>query len=1120
VLSPTGSAAVNVRWRLLVPAATAVATTAMLGTAFVAVRPGVTQMVLILLGGATATTAIGPAVAVVLDVVPLGVRATAVLIFALVQNLMGLAVGPVLTGALADKWGLTTALGFLAVFGLAAGLAFWWGLGTTARTGRASGSRLRRDRQPVHRDSLQSHQLHPEALEASDDPVQRNLVHELTPQLGSRTEDHRAERVQHGEDVRTDPSPHPEGVLVAHSASPIVVPWARTIVAGAGMSWDRPAGTILTGFRYSAEKFSPPVVTNIVPRPRLDPPVTARPPAPVSVVAAAAGWGKTIFAASWLEAGPVNRSRAWVSLDEADDDPHAFWCAVATAVLPVVDGQAAEALRRVAAGGAGADELPGGVAAALRLAPEPIALVLDNLHEISSPQVHAGLVRLVERPPANLSLLVTTRRDPPWPLPRLRLAGLVTEVRAADLAFRIDEAAQLFMQLGVGVNGSQVERLVARTEGWPAGLRLFAVHLKSVDEPEAAVSAFSGHDHSVSGYLLTEVLDRESPEVIAFLETISVVDLVCADLADALTGRHDGARVLGDLAASHLFVQAVGQPGRWYRLHRLISDILRARPGPRRVRRDLHRRAAQWFRSNGMPLAAFQSAVAGELWPLAADLAGTHALKLIMAGRGRSLERMLARIPRTVLGVHPELAGALAGARVALGSDAEVATLIGLGRAVNGAVSAGRTARANVLLDLSASGLARIAGDWEATVAAYRSVPVEPEALAALRMDGSEIVPVVVANNRGTAALWAGELELAEQHLSAAMEVNLDGLVLPQLNAASYHALLRSERGELDLAQAAARRVIDAASSAGLQLTVHTAGAYLTMASVALDRGGTQGADEWLERIADVEALGPEPHVQLAAAVLLATRREAAGDREAALAGLRMQRGLGDWRPPPGLRERWMLAESALLARAGDDAAARELLERMGPATTDEGVLAVARVSLLLGDLSTAVAIRAGAAPARHVRGQVSEAVLDTLLAAAAENEDRAIDRLEDALVAAVPWTLRRPFLAEAGLLQPLLERRIESGSAAPEFALDLMERMSHVSPAVAEARSALVDPLTGRERTVLRYLASTLSNAEIAAELYVSVSTIKTHQRALYRKLGAAGRREAVHRARLLHQL
>ena len=165
------------------------------------------------------------------------------------------------------------------------------------------------------------------------------------------------------------------------------------------------------------------------------------------------------------------------------------------------------------------------------------------------------------------------------------------------------------------------------------------MHLKGGADVPAAVEAFSGEDHSVAGYLLTEVLDRQSPELVAFLETISVVDLVCADLADALTGRHDGAQVLADLAASHLFVQAVGRPGRWYRLHRLIADILRARPAPRRRRRDLHRRAAEWFRSNGMPLEAIRSAVVGELWPLAADLAGTHALALIMVGRGRALER-------------------------------------------------------------------------------------------------------------------------------------------------------------------------------------------------------------------------------------------------------------------------------------------------------------------------------------------------------------------------------------------------------------------------------------------------------------------------------------------------
>jgi len=174
-------------------------------------------------------------------------------------------------------------------------------------------------------------------------------------------------------------------------------------------------------------------------------------------------------------------------------------------------------------------------------------------------------------------------------------------------------------------------------------------------------------------------------------------------------------------------------------------------------------------------------------------------------------------------------------------------------------------------------------------------------------------------------------------------------------------------------------------------------------------------------------------------------------------------------------------------------------------------------VHLLLGEPPAAAAIRTGVTPARHPRGLVTTAVLDTLLTAAAGNEDQATDHLEDALTAAMPWSLRRPFLAERGPLRPLLERRIEQGSAVPGFALDVLERMSDVPPAAAEARYRSIDPLTERERTVLRYLASTLSTAEIASDLYLSVNTVKTHQRSLYRKLGAASRRDAVQRARLL---
>ena len=225
------------------------------------------------------------------------------------------------------------------------------------------------------------------------------------------------------------------------------------------------------------------------------------------------------------------------------------------------------------------------------------------------------------------------------------------------------------------MTGAQLEQLVQRTEGWPAGLRLAAMHLKGVADVAAAVEAFSGEDHSVAGYLLTEVLDRQSPELVAFLETISVVDLVSADLAVALTGRQDGAQVLADLAASHLFVQAVGRPGRWYRLHRLIADILRARPTSRRRQRDLQRRAAEWFRGNGMPLDAIRSAVVGELWPLAADLAGDPCPRAHHA-RPRPSARASCwpGSPPRCWACTRLLAGALALARVALGSDAQVAS--------------------------------------------------------------------------------------------------------------------------------------------------------------------------------------------------------------------------------------------------------------------------------------------------------------------------------------------------------------------------------------------------------------------------------------------------------------
>jgi LuxR family maltose regulon positive regulatory protein len=870
-------------------------------------------------------------------------------------------------------------------------------------------------------------------------------------------------------------------------------------------------------------KFAAPVATHVIVRPRLLSRLDAGLDCPVTLVAATAGWGKTLLVGSWVAGGAGGREVGWVNLDAADDDVRTFWTVLATALLPVVAGEAAaEGLRRVTGNALETEDLPGEFARAVQRADAPVALVLNDLHEVRSSEAHAGLLRLVERPLPSLSMIVTTRRDPPWPLQRLRLAGLLAEIRAADLRFRPEEAADLFGQLRVGVTASQLDEMIDRTEGWAAGMRLAALHFAESDDVEAAVAAFSGDDHSVANYLLSEVLDKQSPELVGFLEKVSTVDVLCADLADALTGGRNGAAMLAELAASHLFVQALGRPGRWYRLHRLIIDILRARPMPPRERRDLHRRAAEWFERHDMPLDAVRSAIRGALWPLAADLVGTHLVRLVLRNSPREVDQVLSAVPDPVLLAHPDLATGLAGARAAQGITSDVDHLVDAARARAATPAGWRRERLALHQAVIRAARARLVGDFDAMMRAYREVPSDAAALAGLSMSGTEIVPVMILSNLGTAELWTGDLDAAEPHLLAAADPAGRRPALPHINATAHLALLHCERGALDTAETLALQASEAASGAGWASTPQMAGAYLAMARVMFDRGRLEETDTWLGRLADIEARAPEPHVTLARALVLAAIREAAGDPERALSGLRaVAAQLRSWAPPLPLREQWLMTEAALLARCGDLPSARAQLERAEVPRTGAGAVAAVRVHLLVGETAAAEAALAREPETDPApRQRVGRGVVGALAATRSADSARALAHIEDALLAAAPYGLRQPFLGEPGLRE-LLTRRIEQGSAATEFTLDLLATMTG-GPASdgSAARRALVEPLTERERTMLRYLASALSNPEIATELYVSVNTVKTHQRAVYRKLGTRGRRDAVRRARELELL
>ena len=869
-----------------------------------------------------------------------------------------------------------------------------------------------------------------------------------------------------------------------------------------------------------AAKFSQPVAAGVVSRPALFELLAAGAgDGAVTLLSAAGGWGKTLLVASWLQAHRSPRPVAWVTLDAADRDEDVFWSDVVTALThaTATDPAAAARLRQLAGSPThGGPMLAVGIAAALAASPNGVLLVLDNLQEVTSPAVHEELLRLVDHPGIRLRLVVCTRHDPPWPLHRLRLEGRLSELRAADLAMGADHAAAMLASTGVELTEPQLAELVARTEGWAGGLRLAGLSLARTSDPDGFLATFSGDERSISDYLLSELLEPAGP-LREFLVPISVVDVVCGDLADALTGRRDSASRLAELAAANVFMQGLARPGRWYRLHRLAADVLRGQLTDPAARRDLHRRAATWYQAQEQPWQALEHAVEGALWPMAAELSGRHVADWVLHGGARRLDVLLSRVPHDVTLAHPELATGLAGARVIHGRGDDLDELADAGRDRLGSLPPPRRARTRVVLDVIDMGRARLAGDMARLLEAIRRLPDRVDGWAGLDLPGWDALAVGVLNNRGTAEFWLGQDADAAAHLQAAVrDAGAAGATPVRGSAQSYLALLDYQHGDLP---AAARRALDTVSELaeiGFAVSPQAAASYLALGGVGVDQDDLADADRWLAAAAQVVARIPEPPVVLTLAALSAQRRASDGDPASGLADLRetLARFAGH-EIPPALRDRLTLVEAELCRQDGNIVQAAEHLDHLSQPASAEATAARTRLSLDLDQADSAGPAGNGDLDVDDTspRRRVERELLAGLLASRAGDASAAFSHLESALVVAGPLQLRRPFLDQAARTAPMLSLQLERGTDAAEFAADLLYRCAaqHTAP----THSPLVAPLTSRELEVLHHLPSSLEIAEIAATLFVSTSTIKTHLASIYRKLGATGRRDAVRRAR-----
>src|SRR5215216_4848857 len=356
---------------------------------------------------------------------------------------------------------------------------------------------------------------------------------------------------------------------------------------------------------------------------------------PVTLLAASAGYGKTLLLTSWAQAGRTPGPVAWMTAGPDDHQPASFWAHVLGAlddagVLPA-GGPPGDPGPPAASG----SPLLRWLAARLAELPRPVVLVLDDLHEAGGGAVAAELRLLPRYAPPQLRLVVATRADPPLVLHRLRVAGQLGELREADLAFTGSEAEAMLGDHGVTLPAGDLEALLRRTEGWAAGLRLAALTLRDHPLPGRFVDELAGDDRAIAGYLLEEVLAVQPPELRAFLLWTSVPDRICGGLADALTGRADGAEVLARLEREHVFTMASG-PGRdWYRYHPLFAELLRAELRHERPEElpALHRKAAAWQAANGLPVDAVRSALAGDDLDQAIDLLADGWLSLLVSGQ-------------------------------------------------------------------------------------------------------------------------------------------------------------------------------------------------------------------------------------------------------------------------------------------------------------------------------------------------------------------------------------------------------------------------------------------------------------------------------------------------------
>jgi LuxR family transcriptional regulator, maltose regulon positive regulatory protein len=840
----------------------------------------------------------------------------------------------------------------------------------------------------------------------------------------------------------------------------------------------------------------------------------------MTLVSAPAGAGKTMLLAQWWrKLRQAGVPAAWLALDEHDDDPYVLWSGLLRASGRAVRGLDAAAEVRLASLTPPADAGNRGFLTAFAETVDalggPLWVLLDDVHVIASPRGLACLAGLIRYRPAGLRIVLGSRFDPPLPVARMVLDGQAAEVRAADLAFDRAETDQLLRGRRIRLDAPDLSLLLERTEGWAAGLCMAALSLSSQDDPSKYIAGFAGDERPLADYLVAEVLDALSEDTVELLLATAVAETLTSDLASRLAGRADAGAVLAQLARDNALVSRVGRAPTSYRVHGLLRSFLLAEGTRRDIegQRRGHIEASCWFADHGLPGLALNHAADGADWPRAAHLIDRYGLRLLLSGDASRLTATVRRLPDELV---TEPVTALVAALAALHDGALAAArrhidLVGRDPASH------PSPRLRLLHTTALMNEARLRGDRGPELLHLIELSEEP-------VPGDPDLLLLAAVNRGILRIWFREYAAAEEDLRDALRMaRRDGRDALALECLSYLAVSGAARGDAD---AVVRRIGDAIEFAGRRgwsSTGRMPPVYLLAAGAAFQRLDSAEAARYLSLVSAIHA-DLEPEVELSARLLRAClAAEETPNRHEAARLLRRAWPYDDTALLPVSVSFFCLTELQIVLAAGDRPAATEVLGRAERLLGDSGDVLVLRALAHAHDGRKAAAraalqpVLGGAAACHVVNLEITGWLLSAHFAAELDEPARAHDALLRALDLAAPRRLYREFVVASGRVRSLLLHGKGRFGTHDEFVRVLVAAMGGDEALTDRTATVSGEALTARELELLRDLPSLLSLEEIAGAHVLSVNTVKTHLKAIYRKFEVGSRRQAVDRAREL---